>query len=90
MATDDDVARWRDEVRRAHEIVPRGRYDEAIARFEAALVALRERLGDTHPEVEELVDDLEAARSMRDVAQWTREMGFRAPVVVRDDDDPGD
>lgn len=86
---DDEVARWRDEVRRAHELVPRGRYDEAITRFEAALVGLRERLGASHPEVEELVDDLDAARSMRDVAQWSREMGFRTPGVVRkaDEDD---
>jgi hypothetical protein len=85
--TDDTVARWRDEVRRAHELVPRGRYDEAITRFEAALVALRERLGAAHPEVEELVDDLDAARSMRDVAQWSREMGFRTPGVVPKADD---
>lgn len=79
MAQEDgeELARWRDQVVASHALVVAGRYADAVRGFVEALGPLRRILGDRHPEVEELVDDLEAARSMGEVATFVDEVGFR-------------
>lgn len=73
----EELAQWRNHVARAHELVIAGRYADAVRAFREAIEPLTRLLGASHPEVAELVDDLEAAASMGDIAAFVEEAGFR-------------
>jgi diadenosine tetraphosphatase ApaH/serine/threonine PP2A family protein phosphatase len=67
----------RQDVRAGHEHVRQGRYREARIVFDRALPDLTEALGADHPEVEELVDDIETVDAMAGVADFGATMGYR-------------
>jgi hypothetical protein len=73
----DELVAWRNHVSRAHEQVLAGRYAEAVRAFGEAVGPLTRLLGADHPEVAELVDDIDAAASMGDIAAFVDEAGFR-------------
>lgn len=71
------IAALRAQVDEAHQWVVAGRYEDAVARFRTCLVGLRAALGEDHPEVAELSDDLETVQAMQGVAAFGQDMGFR-------------
>lgn len=73
----EELARWRDHVAAAHATVIAGRYADAVRALGEAVAPLTRLLGADHPEVAELVDDLQAAASMGDLAEFIDEVGFR-------------
>jgi hypothetical protein len=64
-------------VRAAHALVTAGRYAEAHAAFSAQVEPLRALLGPSHPEVEELEDDLQTVLDMAGVSTFGQQMGYR-------------
>lgn len=86
------VERWRRRVAEGHQAVSAGRYDEAVRAFAGALEGLTGALGADHPEVEELGEDLQAARSMGEMFQFGKEVGYRdwaGPTPEETDGDEG-
>jgi hypothetical protein len=77
MTDDRAITAAREQVAAAHDRITEGRFAEAVGAFEAALAVLAPALGETHPEVEELAADLDAARQMREVDAFGTELGDR-------------
>lgn len=88
MADDGELGAARARLAEAHDLVARGRYVDAAGAFAAALDVLRARLGDDHPDVEELEADLDACRQMAEVEAFGREAGFRHWSRPEPDRDP--
>ncbi len=72
-----EVEQVRARIHAAHQQVVAGAYDAAITAFTEALPELATQLGDHHPEVEELREDLAAVKEMRGVHVFGQTMGYR-------------
>jgi hypothetical protein len=73
----NDLSEARAKVAVGHKAVGAGEYLEAHGAFSEALPRLRAVLGDEHPDVQELADDLRTVADMAGVADFGAVMGFR-------------
>jgi hypothetical protein len=67
----------REAIRAAHDLVKAGRYAAAHGALALQLPRLLALLGEGHPEVEELQEDLLTVHDMGGVADFGATMGFR-------------
>ena len=83
MGSEQDLERLRARVEAAHARVVSGDYDGASAELRAVLPDLRAQLGAQHPEVRELVEDLDTIRQMAGMAGLVAEIDPTAAASRR-------